>query len=79
MNKLKWIQINSAWFIYFIDVSQYEGEPVPERNEERENVDVGGGGDGGGDTESSENSDVETELFIGRPEKRMKHNLIMEK
>nr|WAO97434.1 MADS-box transcription factor 31 [Lonicera japonica] len=58
---------------------KYEGEPVPERNEERENVDVGGGGDGGGDTESSENSDVETELFIGRPEKRMKHNLIMEK
>ncbi|KAM7472139.1 hypothetical protein LguiA_010322 [Lonicera macranthoides] len=62
---------------------KYEGESVPERNEERENVDVGGGGGGGGggdgDTESSENSDVETELFIGRPEKRMKHTLIMEK
>lgn len=70
MNKLKLTQIRHGLYI-FNDFSQYEGEPVQERNEERENV-----GGGGGDTEGSENSDVETELFIGRPEKRIKHTLI---
>ena len=47
---------------------QREEEPRQESPEDRGNLTS--------ITESSENSDVETELFIGPPEKRLKQRII---
>lgn len=55
--------------IIFSLIFQYEVQPRQESPED--------GGNVTSTTETSENSDVETELFIGPPEKRFKR--IMEK